>query len=291
MKVLVLCDRYPWPLTNGQNVRIYHYVRHLASKHEFHLGCYADSSVPDELRTMFKSIKTWPRPTQRVALGLRRAVEAFDVTKFIPKSPEACAYLASDGDKFDLVWVSGWDLIVNLPGQLNTPVLADAVDDGVLEYWRAQRIEPKFAQRLRLLKWVAMNALFERRYFGRAARVLFVSERDATVFSRICRGPPVSVVNIGVDETFFRPGYDPPARKHLAFVGNIGFAPNTDGVIHFVRDILPRIRARIPDVHFSIVGSNPPDAIRAMAGPNIEVTGFVEDVRPHLERASAFVCP
>jgi glycosyltransferase involved in cell wall biosynthesis len=68
--------------------------------------------------------------------------------------------------------------------------------------------------------------------------------------------------------------------------------PNEDGVLFFAREILPRIRQRIPDVTVSIVGRDPtPAVVRLGAGQGIEVTGRVEDVRPHIAAAAVYIVP
>jgi glycosyltransferase involved in cell wall biosynthesis len=69
--------------------------------------------------------------------------------------------------------------------------------------------------------------------------------------------------------------------------------PNADAIQFFVDQVLPRLRARVPDVTLTVVGRNPPAAIRALAEtePAIRVTGSVPDVRPYIERAAAFVVP
>ena len=293
MKVLLLADRYPWPLSNGQNLRIYHYVRHLRSRHEFHFGGYGDQPAPDPILPLFASIRTWPKPIPSAARGIGRFIDALNPGSFVPSSPEARRDLVAllERESFDLIWVSGWDFIVNVPMDSGVPMLADAVDDGVLEYWRELRVERRPMQRLRLLKWVAMNFLFERRFFGPAALALFVAEPDARVFARVCPNTPVDVVNNGVDETYFKPQGQPSEPLRVIFEGNIGFAPNADGLVHFCQAIWPRIRAAMPGARFSIVGRDPSSAVRALAGDDVDVTGYVDDVRPYIDRASVFVCP
>jgi glycosyltransferase involved in cell wall biosynthesis len=293
MRILLLCDRYPWPLTNGQNLRIYHYVRRLRTRHTFDLGCYAEGPPPPEVAELFGRIVVWPKPAFTPARGLARLTDAVRVSRFIPASPEAVAFLGDRANLlgYDLVWVSGWDLIVNVPLGVGPPVLADAVDDGVLEYCRELRVVRGFVRRLRLLKRIALNAAVERRYLGRADQVIFVSDRDSAVFARVSPGTPVTTVNNGVDEQFFRPLETTPARNEIVFEGNIGFAPNADGLLYFARTIFPRILERRPDVRFSIVGRDPPAEIAALASDRIRVTGFVDDVRPFVDAASVIVCP
>jgi len=62
-------------------------------------------------------------------------------------------------------------------------------------------------------------------------------------------------------------------------------------VSHFVKDIWPRIAAAHPHARLKIVGGAPPPLLLALAGPRVELTGFVPDLRPHLAAAAAVVVP
>jgi glycosyltransferase involved in cell wall biosynthesis len=71
------------------------------------------------------------------------------------------------------------------------------------------------------------------------------------------------------------------------------WAPNEDGIIWFLDSIYPRIRRVVPHASFAIVGRNPSQRLRATAAKSadVEVTGNVTDVRPHLSRAEVVVVP
>ena len=57
--------------------------------------------------------------------------------------------------------------------------------------------------------------------------------------------------------------------------------PNEDAVIYFGESILPKIRAKVPDASFAIVGRNPTQKLRDAAERlGMIVTGTVDDVRP-----------
>lgn len=89
------------------------------------------------------------------------------------------------------------------------------------------------------------------------------------------------------------PGTDAPldARRDVALVGGYQHPPNVDAALYFAREIHPRVAARLPGVRFLIVGSNPPDDIRQLASSSIDVVGFVEDLRPYLDRVRVAVAP
>ena len=73
------------------------------------------------------------------------------------------------------------------------------------------------------------------------------------------------------------PIYKFDSRSGLLFVGGFNHPPNVDAMIWFVNEILPRVLAQIPDITLYIVGSNVPQSIELLGGPNVEVLGFLSD--------------
>jgi polysaccharide biosynthesis protein PslH len=88
-----------------------------------------------------------------------------------------------------------------------------------------------------------------------------------------------------------RPEDPVPDGRTVVFFGLLSYAPNIDGAIHFVRDIWPHIAEVHPQARCKIIGGSPPPSLLELAGPRVEFTGFVPDLRPHLAEASAVVVP
>ena len=65
--------------------------------------------------------------------------------------------------------------------------------------------------------------------------------------------------------------------KDLMFVGGFGHTPNVDAMKWFCSDVFPLIQREIPDMKLHIVGSKPPEEIKAFASESIIVEGFVSD--------------
>jgi sugar transferase (PEP-CTERM/EpsH1 system associated) len=128
---------------------------------------------------------------------------------------------------------------------------------------------------------------------------ILVSEAEARLFADLApeaRGR-IHGVNNGVDIDFFSPErrYDnpyPPGVLPLVFTGAMDYWPNVDAVEFFARDVLPKVRARLPNAKFWIVGSNPAEAVLALGkADGVVVTGRVPDIRPYLAHAAAVVAP
>src|SRR5262245_24631345 len=106
-------------------------------------------------------------------------------------------------------------------------------------------------------------------------------------------GARTAVIPNAADIEYYqpRPTDPPPDGRTVVYFGLLSTVPNVDGVIHFVQDIWPRIAEANPGACCKIIGGRPPSSLRELAGPRIELTGLVSDLRPHLAAAAAVVVP
>lgn len=128
----------------------------------------------------------------------------------------------------------------------------------------------------------------------RADVVVAVTEKDRRSLERMTAGQSdVVLTPTGIDTDYFAPQAATPDVREIVFFGALQNPMNRDAVRFLVDDILPLIAARLPDVRLTLVGSGPTPEMQdaARADPRIRLTGFVDDVRPHLARAGVVVCP
>jgi sugar transferase (PEP-CTERM/EpsH1 system associated) len=98
------------------------------------------------------------------------------------------------------------------------------------------------------------------------------------------------VIANGVDFKFFSPQKNRSAEA-LIFTGAMNYFPNVDGIRYFHKEILPLIRAELPNLKFIIAGMAPSAEIRKLADDRTIVTGSCLDVREYLSRAAVCVVP
>jgi O-antigen biosynthesis protein len=78
----------------------------------------------------------------------------------------------------------------------------------------------------------------------------------------------------------------------MLFLGSFRHPPNQEGLNWFTQKVLPAVLQHKPHARLVIVGSEPPPRHSLPHLPdNIELRGFVEDVREPLGRYAVFVCP
>jgi len=125
-----------------------------------------------------------------------------------------------------------------------------------------------------------------------ASRCIATSALDASAIERQIR-QPVPVIPNGVDLDYFAaPPLSDTSDIQIVFIGAMRYRPNAEGAIWFVEHMLPQIQRELPTARVSIVGADPPPAVRALQDrPGVTVTGTVDDVRPWLHSAQIVVVP
>jgi O-antigen biosynthesis protein len=66
-------------------------------------------------------------------------------------------------------------------------------------------------------------------------------------------------------------------RNDVLFVAGFAHPPNVDAACWLVEEIFPAVRKQIPGVTLQLVGSNPSDQVTALASPDVQVLGYVDD--------------
>jgi glycosyltransferase involved in cell wall biosynthesis len=206
-------------------------------------------------------------------------------------------------ESFDIVHVEGIELAPYLDViEAARPRPLVVFDDHNCEYLLQRRV---FLTDLRApIRWPGAAYSFVqwrrlRRYEAqvcrRADRVLAVSEADAAALQELVSGLDVAVVPNGIDSRAYQIGKRPPSwmpKGALVFTGTMDFRPNVDAVLWFVREVLPLVRAEVPETHFFVVGQHPHRRLDVLRRDSaVTLTGWVEDVRPYIGGASVYVAP
>ena len=298
MRVLLLTQKLPMPIEDGYNLRIHHYARRIGARHSLTLVSLDEGAISSEQETFFRRVVRVPsRPDPHPGFGPVRLMRALDPAHLHDRDPEVAAELSRvvRNGNFDVAWISGWrmipyqDVLVDDRGPL--PIFGDVVDEGAREAWTEHSKARGLKERLLTWKRARVVQAFERRYFTPLTLCNLVSEADAEAVRGHCPGVRTSVVHNGVDPEHFRPLGLAPEDPSLVFEGTMSFAPNVEAVVWFAREVLPLIQGELPGTRFVAVGRDPSEAVRAVAGRHVTVTGTVDDVRPWLDRATAFVSP
>jgi glycosyltransferase involved in cell wall biosynthesis len=300
MRLLYFSSRDCWPLTSGARIRDYHLARYLSGRMDVHYaGLRAahdpDGELPEDCafpRTLFRRRKAY---SARNLLG--GLTGPLPVTVLNYTSDRIRAELTSLLTKgaFDSVQIEGVHLVeyvaVIRHVHPRMPIVADwhNIESEIMR--RYAEIAPSALRRGIARYTVPKIERAENRLLQMCDAHTVVSFRDKEKLLERFPGARISIVPNGVDIAFYRLGERARNPREILFVGSMDYHANVDAATWFVSKVWPLLKAAIPDLVFRIVGRHPVPAVRALAAPDVLVTGTVEDIRPYYARAAATVVP
>ena len=303
MNILFLAHRIPYPPDKGEKIRAFHMLAHLARRHTLHLGAFvddpADLAHAEALRAHVKGemeLVALRRParTARMAMALLTG-GPLTTSYFASARMERWIAAVLKKHAIDRAVVFSSAMAPFLLGRRDfdqARVVLDMVDvdsDKWAQYARAARgakawLYGREARTLLRLERRAANA------FGATVLVSPFEARTFAGLAPLARRRIHAVANgVEIPRGAGANPY-PENRIALAMVGTMDYWPNVEGAIWFAREVLPRVRERLPRAHFYIVGAKPAPGLRALRD-GVTVTGRVDDVRPYVAHAHTVVAP
>ncbi|MGB7583641.1 MAG: glycosyltransferase [Terriglobales bacterium] len=292
------------PPDTGGKIRSHQILRELARDHAVTLFSFYGRHANDshsQLTEVFERVVTipldLPHPKSFGELCdyslLMFTREPYNISKYCrPRVRRALGQLLGR-EKFDVIVCDFVIAAGAIPWEVPTPkVLFTHNVESMIWKQHYQLSRSLLWKLLSWREWQTMQTA-ERKYLGEADHVLTVSEDDRRFFARFADPSKLSVVPTGVDNEFFSPVEQSETANSLVFTGSMDWLPNEDGMIYFIKEILPLIRRELPEVSLTIVGRNPSKQLKDLAArtANVQVTGWVEDVRPFLSQAAVCVVP
>ncbi len=302
MKILYITPAFQHPKVRGPN-RHYHFLRELSQRHEITLLTVARSPIPDEamveVSSYTKTILIFDAG-ENAQTGASKAMSSIPfVGRQLSQDMLLRRTVGEMRDTFEkLLREQSYDVVL-FHGKSVFPVIAETYDlPTVTDFCDAtsMRVKSKIDYAP-----VAKRPLLALRYYNvkkREQEIInktpyqaFISARDREAIL----GPDATdeIIPNGLDLQYWKPRKSSREPRSLVFTGVMNYAPNEDAAIYLIDEILPLLIPRVPDVKIYIAGRDPTAALieRAEQHPQVIVTGFVDDMRDYLERATIFASP
>jgi glycosyltransferase involved in cell wall biosynthesis len=313
LRVAVLDEELPYPLTSGKRIRTFNLLKRLADRHRITLLCHRNPNRDEEAagEAAFRSLgvetvivdrtvpqKSGPKFYARLAGNLLSPLPYSVSTHASPPLAAAVRELAAS-TPID-VWHCEWTpyaqvLRDGLGAKLAaTPWVVMAHNVESLIWERYAETETNAVKRWYVRQQWQKFEKFETWAYSSATMSVAVSPADAELMQKRFDVPEVEVVDNGVDTAYFTPQRDverDPAR--ILFLGSLDWRPNLDAVNLLLTDIFPKVKARVPNATLSLVGRHPPDWLKSRAAgvPGVRVFADVPDVRPFLATCGMLAVP
>src|SRR5262249_15064901 len=141
-------------------------------------------------------------------------------------------------DLWHCEWTPYAELLRGLPGA-NRLVMAHNIESLIWQRYHETETNP--LKRWYIKKQWRKFERFERRAFAEATHVVVVSPDDAAIARERLGAERVSVVDNGVDPSFFQPSDLPREPKRILFLGSLDWRPNLDAVRLLLDQLFPYV--------------------------------------------------
>jgi polysaccharide biosynthesis protein PslH len=304
MKILWVKADKLLPVNNGGNIRTYHVLRFLSSRHELtffsYYGGEVDRGYDRELQQQLPgavAVCTGDREHSGFTRGLdylSRLGDAapYAVSRFSHSIVKRQLADYFNGRKFDVTVCDFLDAAVNFPERLDIPsvLFQHNVES---EIWRrhAETAANPVRKAICGMEYRKMRR-YEQSAVQKFQHVIAVSENDRALMAHWVAPEHITVVPTGVDLAQYSPDTDESGTAPLVtFVGAMDWEPNVDGMEYFCGEIWPLVLAEVPEARFRIVGRNPGRRVQRWASETVEITGQVPSVVEHLRQSAVVVVP
>ena len=298
MKLLVLLSRFPYPLDKGDKLRAYYQLRFLSERHEICLFTLSDEMVTAEAKAAVRPLCRGGLVVHRLRRpGIARNM-AWALASGLPLQVgyfyDKLAQRQVDGLLRDFRPDHVYCQLIRMAEYLRSyahelPMTLDFMD--VFSAGMARRaMQAPLWQRPVLALEAHRLLTYEAAAFDWFQHHTIISDQDRQLIQHP-RRDQIEIVLNGIDTDFFRP--QPTAAKEfdLLFCGNMSYHPNVDAAGFLAEEILPLVRQRHPGARLLVAGTTPAPRVLALASTQVQVSGWVPDIRTAYASARVFVAP
>ncbi|WP_130095052.1 glycosyltransferase [Brumimicrobium glaciale] len=292
-KLVVITSRFPFPLEKGDKLRAYHQIKELSKHFEIHLISTSEHKVEEEhieeLRPFCKSIAIFQISIFQKVIGAS--------TKMFSRKPIQVGYFHHysiqlkinkllteiQPDHIYCQLIRAAEYVKNYHDCPKTIDYMDALSKGLerrsmnAKWLKKYIFESEFK---RLMNYE--NSIFE--YFEHHT---IISKQDKQYIFHKNRAE-IEIVPNGVDDSFLEIDNAQPKNVDLVFIGNMSYPPNVTAAQFIVNEILPLLPTQLK---VKIAGSNPAKEVIKLASNQVEITGYVDDIKNAYRSAEIFIAP
>ena len=296
MHILFLSRWFPSPPDNGSKFRVLNLLRGLAAAHEVSLISFTEGSIDhldiqaiDRICTEVAVVpwKQFNPNGLRASMGFMSPKPRSVINSYSPNMSEKIQS-AVKTNKFDMVIASQIDTAGYYKDIKFLPAVFEEVEIGLL-HDQTDKTKPILIRMRADLTWRK-----HRRYLANVLKnfraCTVVSEQEKKLLSNaIPEFRHIKVFPNCIHSDDYQAINEKPEPNTLIFTGSFRYRPNYQAMEWFVREVLPRLQQKIQGLRLIITGD--PAGLTLPETGNIEILGYVKDIRPLLARSWVSLAP
>jgi len=294
-KIVFITSRFPYPISKGDQLRVFFQLKSLSIKNEVFLISLSDKKINQTLYSHLsfcKDIKVFQTFKLSQIVSMSKCLinhKPFQVGYFFNKSAKNSIEEYINIVKPDFIHchlIRTAEYIKNITDIEKSIDFMDAFSIGMKK--RAD-IEKNPFKRIFLLSEYRRLKKYEREAFNYFDRFTIISGQDANFIDHP-KSKEIVIVPNGVDFDSFYPRNDKKLYD-ICFMGNMSYPPNVEAIKYTITNILPLLLEQKPKLKFLIAGANPSRYIQQLRSKNIDVIESFDHISDSIAMSQIMISP
>ncbi|MHB1295233.1 MAG: glycosyltransferase family 4 protein [Anaerolineae bacterium] len=297
-RILYLSTWCPDPPDNGSRIRAHYLLRALAAAHDVTALAFDPGTGTSSITTSAAGLEGVP--LHRVAADPFRYTRLPQWAKFASPVPVSLWLVAEMRRAVrDVLASERFDAVVSLGGSTaryalecrDTALVLD-IDTSLAYQMRERHLGQSHP-----ISWVRTWTSWRKAERSEGALMrrfdacTVTASMEVDYLRRITRSDVTPIPN-GVDCAHNHPGLAPKRPGALVYNGALTYSANYDAMRYFLGEIYPLIQRREPGASLTITGSTAGVDLSGLPiGESVQLSGYVEDIRPVVAGSSVCVVP
>jgi polysaccharide biosynthesis protein PslH len=304
MKILMLCNKSPWPKREGGPIAMHAMISGLLQAGHTVKVLAANTNKytvdPNTIPADFKENTQIEFVDIDLSLSIQGALynflagKSYHVSRFHTKAFAQKITEVLRKETFDIIQLEMLQMATYLDiirKYSKAPVVL-----------RAHNIEHKIWQRIaencsNPLKRLYLNHLyrslkrFEISILNKVDGIVAITPVDARNFDRLSHSTNIISVPFGINLDTLPENPVQPAEPSLFHIGTMNWFPNEESIKWLMTQVWPQVSQRLPEIEVHLAGRYMPDWMLKLSIPHVIIDGEVPDVWEYMQRFSIMVVP
>ena len=277
-------------------------------KYEIDLICYYEDdtelqykenlyNIVSSIELVKGKITTKDNKLYMICLGIKSIFSKLPLTvlKFLSKEFKCKVNKKLCDVKYEKIYIDHLQIAININIKQNIEVI---LDEHNCEYIIMKR---KFEEENNLIKKIVFGLeyiklkQYEKKILKNVSKVIALSEQDKNQLVRLgCDTNKIEIIPIPFSDGYIKKDFISNNSEiiNILFVGTMSWMPNEEGVLWFIKKVVPLLRNKNLKFKLYIVGKGAGKEICSYNNNvDIEVLGFVESIDNYIELCDCMIVP
>jgi len=307
MNVLVVCNKFPFPPTDGGQIATFAMIRGMAEQgHSVTVAAintkkhfYDVSKLPDSIRTLadFRTmfcntdVTLWGTFTNFFFSRL-----PYTATRFIFNEFSDLLRTIFTEKQFDVVQLEGLYMCAYIPliRECSRAKIAYRAHNVEFEIWERLADETKnIAKRLYLKNLSKRVKRFELTMLNQYDYLIPITQRDCETYNQLGNTKPQFVAPTGIFvDDLPQCNFSQEKNVSLFHIGALDWTPNQQGLQWFITNCWLKIRQQNPDIQLFVAGRNAPQwFVEQLSVDGVVYVGEVPDAYEFMSQHTIMIVP